>query len=369
MRIGIIHTSSKKNEKRYPLHWKHLQRLDPDLFKDIIFEEGYPNLDRLDSNIKVNTQSREDVFKHSDLVILAKPAAKDYPFFREKQIVWGWPHCIQNQAITQVAIDKKLTLIAWENMLKRRNGGSDQRVTSRNSELAGYSSVIHALTLSGMTAGSYGEEMKAAVIGYGSTGKGAVKALLGLGCDDITVYSKRPKHEINDAMANIKYRQYSVKGSKVLMNRQASATELASYDIIVNCVLQNPVKPIIFLTRNDIAAINRRLLIVDVSCDKAMGFEFAEPTGFNRPTIAYGPVIYYAVDHTPSYFWQSASYEISGAIFQYFNYLLEHGTYRGNAVLENAVEIAEGRILNPKIIEFQHREAEPPYRVKSKIAM
>jgi hypothetical protein len=31
---------------------------------------------------------------------------------REGQIVWGWPHCVQDAEVTQLAIDRRLTLIA-----------------------------------------------------------------------------------------------------------------------------------------------------------------------------------------------------------------------------------------------------------------
>ena len=56
-------------------------------------------------------------------------------------------------------------------------------------------------------------------------------------------------------------------------------------------------------------------LIVDVSCDEGMAFEWARPTGFSDPMFTVGGNInYYAVDHSPSYLWNSASWEISEAL-------------------------------------------------------
>ena len=63
---------------------------------------------------------------------------------------------------------------------------------------------------------------------------------------------------------------------------------LAQHDIIVNCVLQDTNTPLIFLDDDDLAALRPNSLIVDVSCDEAMGFSWARPTSFERPTFVVG---------------------------------------------------------------------------------
>ncbi|MDY0143516.1 MAG: hypothetical protein RBR97_16650, partial [Bacteroidales bacterium] len=176
MKIGLLHSSHKKNERRYPLHIKHLLMLSPDHLAKIIFEEGYPGIKRLPAKY-VQTAKRADVFKQADIILLPKPVESDYPYFRPGQIIWGWPHCVQTPAIVDVAIEKKLTLIAWEHMYTWEQGVKGKHIFARNNEIAGYASVIHALTLAGITAGAYGNHKKIAVIGYGSTGKGAITAL------------------------------------------------------------------------------------------------------------------------------------------------------------------------------------------------
>ena len=100
---------------------------------------------------------------------------------REGQILWGWPHCVQDAALTQVAIDRRLTLIAFEAMNHwRRDGSFNLHVLHKNNEIAGYASVLHALSLIGST-GDYGRRMNAVVIGFGATARGAVTALGALG--------------------------------------------------------------------------------------------------------------------------------------------------------------------------------------------
>ncbi|MFT7035828.1 MAG: N5-(carboxyethyl)ornithine synthase [Cyclobacteriaceae bacterium] len=42
-----------------------------------------------------------------------------------------------------------------------------------------------------------------------------------------------------------------------------------------------------------------------------MGFYFTKPTTFKQPLLLFGKIDHYAVDHSPSYFWESTSKSIS----------------------------------------------------------
>ena len=76
---------------------------------------------------------------------------------------------------------------------------------------------------------------------------------------------------------------------------------LARHDILVNCVLQDPASPMMFLTDADLPRLKPRTVIVDVSCDAGMGFSWARPTTFEEPTFVVGDeVIHYGVDHSLS---------------------------------------------------------------------
>ena len=93
--------------------------------------------------------------------------------------------------LTQLAIDRRLTLIAFEAMNHRHADGTFAlHVFHKNNELAGYSSVLHALQLRGLT-GDYGRRLRAAVIGFGATARGAVTALTAHGIHDVDVLTNR----------------------------------------------------------------------------------------------------------------------------------------------------------------------------------
>ena len=134
---------------------------------------------------------REELLAQCDVIVLPKPLAEDLETLRRGQVVWGWPHCVQDERMTQLAIDRGLTLIAWEAMNHwTRDGNFSVHVFHKNNELAGYCSVLHALQLRGAT-GDYGRRLRAAVISFGATARGAVRALSALGVSDVTVLTQR----------------------------------------------------------------------------------------------------------------------------------------------------------------------------------
>jgi alanine dehydrogenase len=138
---------------------------------------------------------------------------------------------------------------------------------------------------------------------------------------------------------------------------------LADHDIVVNCVLQNPNAPLIFLTTDDLPAFTPGSLLIDVSCDAGMGFSWSQPTTFREPTVEIGNgLLYYAVDHSPSYLWNSATWEISEALLAHLDTVLAGPTaWAESTTITRAVEIRDGVVLNPAILDFQHRAPEYPH--------
>jgi alanine dehydrogenase len=100
-----------------------------------------------------------------------------------------------------------------------------------------------------------------------------------------------------------------------------------------------------------------------VSCDEGMGFSWARPTSFAEPMVTVGNnVHYYAVDHSPSHLWNSATWEISEALLPHLLPVLT-GPGAGGAkeTIQRAVEIRDGVIRNPRILSFQHRSPDYPH--------
>ena len=139
---------------------------------------------------------------------------------------------------------------------------------------------------------------------------------------------------------------------------------LAEYDIVVNCVLQDPDEPLTFVTLDELARFAPGTLFVDVSCDEGMGFEWARPTSFADPMFEVG-------DGAPHYARRPqpvAAVELGDV-----------GDRRGPArrtcrrcspgrtagmrdeTIRRAIELRDGVVQNPKILSFQGRAAEYPH--------
>ena len=332
--LGVLARSRKPNERRLPIHPAHFARIDHRVRRRIFLEHGYGAefgaTDDALAELVGGIRSREQLIAGCDIILLPKVQAEDLTELNVGQVVWGWPHCVQDAALTQIAIDRRLTLIAFEAMNHwQADGGFGLHVFHKNNELAGYCSVLHAMQLAGIT-GSYGRRLRASVIGFGATARGAVTALNAHGVDDVRVLTNR---EIAAVGSPIHSTQIIQMGRDPDTPEQTWADTpdgpipvarlLADNDIVVNCVLQDPDAPLVFVTEEDLAAFTPGSLIVDVSCDVGMGFSWAHPTSFTQPVIELANgVHYYAVDHSPSYLWNSATWEISEALLPHIETLL-----------------------------------------------
>ncbi len=374
--VGVIGKSLKKDEKRVSIHPEHIKHIPQRLRKQITFEEGYGLNFGMDDNTLAKltsgqVASREEILEGFDCVLMPKPLAKDLSHVREGAIVWGWPHCVQQKEITQVSIERKLTLIAWEEMFTwNRAGDKDVHTFYKNNEIAGYAGVNHALSLIGIN-GYYGKSLKAVVLSFGSVSRGALYALQGQGFRDITVYTSGPSTEVRNQLPGISFKQMKNDGSgKMLVVESDSSTRpfaeaLSDVQIIVNGILQDIDHPKMFVPAKDADKLMKGTLIIDISCDAGMGFWCAKPTSFEHPMFEVAGKFYYAVDHTPSYYWNSASWEISKALLPFLPKIIGGpNIWEENKTISKSIEIRNGVIQNPKILSFQNREKEYPHKFR-----
>lgn len=375
LKVGVIGTSKKPDEKRVPIHPKHLLRLPKEIRSQLIFEEGYGERFSM-TDLEISDLSSGQVMPRKKIladignVIIAKPILSDLEILKEGGTLWGYPHCTQQTEITQIAIDRKLTLIAFEEMFVWSPQGIRGRHTFyKNNELAGYCAILHALQLKGID-GHYGDQRKVIIFSFGAVSRGAIYALKARGFRDITICIQRPNHEVREEILDCHYIRI-VDGTDdetrlVVIEHDGSRRPflelLGEADIIVNGSFQDPDNPYMFVTSEEVASLKPNSLIIDVSCDESMGFSFARPTSFSEPFFKVGSVDYYGVDHTPSYLWESASRTISAALIVYLKtFLGGPKNWREDETIKRALVIEKGIIQHPQIIKFQNRDSNYPH--------
>lgn len=252
-----------------------------------------------------------------DVICDLKLDGADYLPSLKEQTLFGWPHAVQTRAVVDAAVAGGLTVYAWEDMFE--NG---RHVFSRNNELAGEAAVLHALPYLGMAP----EEARAAVLGNGNAGMGAIKILHRLGLTP-DIYHPR--------------------------NIERFSPRLSEYDLVVNAVLWRPGVGGHLIARKDLKRMKPGALIIDVSCDRGGAVETCEPRGVASPVYRVDGILHYAVDHTPSILYKTASASISRAVWPYIRELCLGAP---SPALERAKCIERGTILDRRIIEFQGRE-------------
>ncbi len=232
------------------------------------------------------------------------------------QTIFGWVHATQNRDITDKLLDNGLSAYAWEKMYE---GG--RHVFWRNNELAGEAAVMHAF----QCYAKMPYENKVAVIGRGNTARGAIKILNMLGADII---------------------QYDRRAEELLRR------EIGEFDVIVNCVLWDVTRKDHIIWREDLRRMKKGSMIIDVSCDRNGGIETSIPTTIGEPTYMVDGVLHYVVDHTPAIFHKTFTRNNSEIVFPYIEQLMNG---KCGTVLNDALIVKDGVIIDKEIIEFQGR--------------
>lgn len=310
--------SNKENEKRRALVVDDIKKMC--CADSIYIETGYGEVlgisDAEYEKVGCHICNRDTVLQQD---IICDPKIGDAEYLsdlHESQTIFGWIHATQNRDITDKIVHSKLTAYAWEKMF---DGG--RHVFWRNNELAGEAAVIHAFQCFGIMP----YETRVAVIGKGNSARGAIKVLNMLGADVM---------------------QYDRK-TEALLRR-----EMHLYDVIVNCVLWDVTRKDHIISKEDLKYMKPGTMIIDVSCDRNGGIETSIPTTIAEPTYTVDGILHYVVDHTPALFYKTFTFNNSNIIYPYLE-LLAAG--ESNQILQDALIIEKGSIIDREIIDFQNR--------------
>ena len=317
--VGFL-VSTKENEKRRALLPEHVSKLKNRQL--LYFEKGYGEaLGHTDEEYILagaNISTRAEVIK-KDFICDPKIGDANYLLeLKDGQGIFGWVHAVQNKSITDCIVDRKLTAIAWEDMYDR-----GRHVFWRNNELAGEAAVLHAFTLYGKVP----YECNVALIGRGNIARGAYKTLSSLGAN-VTVYDKRTEGLLR--------------------------AEIDKYDVIVNGILWDVYREDHIIYKKDLERMKKRSMIIDISCDRAGGIETSHPTTIEDPVYIVNNVLHYVVDHTPALISYSVTKSLGDEIIKYIDFIIEDN-FQNNDVLNKALIIKNGEIIDRRIIDFQQR--------------
>ncbi len=313
--IGFL-ISHKNNERRRALLPKDLVNIN--YKKQLFFEKGYGEClginDQEYVDAGANICTREEAFK-KDIICDVKLGDADYlDKLDSGKTLFGWAHAVQNIDFTTKCIEKKHTVIAWEEMYE-----DGRYIFYLNRELAGEAGVLQALTYCGMMP----YDAKIAIIGNGKTAKGAMRVLTGLG-GKVDVYD----YNLEDLFRKKMY----------------------DYDIIVNCVMWDTSRTDRLIYKENLKKFRRGTIIIDISCDPHLEIETTHPTTISNPIYEVDGIIHYAVDNTPAMMFKTTTKHLSNVLCLYLDDIINS---KPNNTIDKACVIDRGKIIDERITNFR----------------
>lgn len=314
--IGFL-ISEKENEKRRALIFEDIKKIKNK--KNLFFQKGYGNVLGIEDiefeKIGCNVVDKEKVL-NCDIICNPKIGDEECLKKIKNRKIFGWIHATQNYSITQILINNRITAIAWEKMYD-----NNRHIFDKNNQIAGKAAVLHAI----LCYGEGIENKNVAILGNGNTAKGAIEIAKLLNAN-VEVFARKDEKEFIRRMKN--------------------------FDVIINCILWDVTRKDHIIYRGDLKKLKKGTMIIDVSCDKNGAIETTIPTTIEKPIYYIDEIMHYAVDHTPSLLHREASKSISVEVSKYIDDLIFD---KNNNILENAIIIKDGRIIDDEINKFQRR--------------
>ena len=98
--LGVIAHSRKPNERRLPIHPEHFSRIELRSAREYSSstDTARTSASRTTTLAGSSGESAPASSRspQCDVILLPKPQAEDLAELRDGQIVWGWPHCVQD---------------------------------------------------------------------------------------------------------------------------------------------------------------------------------------------------------------------------------------------------------------------------------
>jgi alanine dehydrogenase len=320
-------------------------------FRDVIYTEAGAHL----------VYSPEEVYGRSDAVVkVTRPTAQEQAHFREGQIIFSYLHlAVSSPDLIRTLIDKKITAVAYE-MIQENDGSLP--VLLPMSEIAGRLAPVIAGQLLTTTAGGRGTLLsgipgvppaEVVIIGAGMLGTNAARGFLGAGSqvtmlDSSVRQLQRADDLLQGRITTMVATEYNLKRT----------TQYA--DVVVGAVLLPGRRAPIVVTREMVANMRRRAVLIDFSIDQGGCVETSRPTTLRNPTFIEEGVIHYCVPNLTASVARTTSHAITNAAVPYMlamaNFAEEMDEH---PALARGVNLYEGRVAHHDLAAALGREADP----------
>ncbi|MEM7500670.1 MAG: alanine dehydrogenase [Pseudomonadota bacterium] len=243
--------------------------------------------------------SAREVFDAADLIVKVKePQLEECAMLRDDQVLFTYLHLAADPEQTKALVESGTTAIAYETVTA--DDGSLPLLTPM-SEVAGRLSIQagafalqkanggRGVLLGGVPGVAPG---RVVVIGGGVAGTHAAEMAVGLGAEVAILDRSVPRlRQINDI--------YGGRVRTVYSTKQSIDDLVTDADLVVGAVLIAGAAAPKLVSADNVKAMRRGAVMVDISIDQGGCFETSRPTTHAEPTYVVDDVVHYCVTNMP----------------------------------------------------------------------
>ncbi|MBU1662791.1 MAG: alanine dehydrogenase [Chloroflexi bacterium] len=297
--------------------------------------------------------SGEEAYGRADLLLkVARPTIPEFEWMREDSIIMGFLHLAAGRADKATALlGKRITAIGYEII---QNDDGELPVLIPLSQLGGRMVPQVAATLTQNNYGGKGillggvpgvSPAEVAILGGGTAGQAAARNFMGLGA---TVYV------FDHSLERLRELDHYFQGRVVTMVSHAFNIEKVCRfaDVLVGAVLIPGERTPVIVSREMVASMRPRSVIIDLSIDQGGCIETSRPTTHSNPTYIEEGVIHYCVPNMTGVLGRTATHALNNASWPFIQLIAEVGLEKAleqSPALQRGIYTHQGEILQSSL--------------------
>ena len=344
----------KTNEGRVSLIPQHITQFTG--LADIFVEEnagvgaGFSDKDYEIAGAKIVT-SAEELYGISDVICKVKePQESEYDLLRPEHVLFGYLHLASNLKLTKKLLEKKLTAIATEMIM--RDG--KYPLLAPMSKIAGNLAIQKGMQFLEFNNNGKGillssisgnNNTQVVVVGCGDVGKNSIHKAIQLGANVIAI-------DINETVLDSLNDMYEDKITTHISGSDEASASIRTADLVIGAVLLPGRKPPIVITNDDIQHMEKGTVIVDVAIDQGGCVEGVVANTHNEPFEIRDGVIISAIANLPGAVPKTSSIELSTELQNFVEHILIEDwfeKYKSDENLSPSLQIHNGLLLSQEV--------------------
>lgn len=297
--------------------------------------------------------SGEEAYGRAELVLkVARPTSDESKWVRDGQIIMGFLHLAAGQRDkVRLLLDRHVTAIAYETV---ENDDGSLPVLAPMSLIAGRMCPHIAATLLQNDHGGKGVLLggvpgvpaaDVVILGAGMFGTNAARAFLGAGARVVVLdHDLNKLHRIDELFSG---------QVTTMVSHSFNIRKVVTFaDVLVGAVLVPGARSPILVSREMVASMRPRSLIMDVSIDQGGCVETSRPTTHGTPTYVEENIIHYCVPNMSGVVGRTATHALNNATWPLIQQIVREGldaAAKASSALARGVATRNGRIVNPAL--------------------